>query len=98
MAGKLEKDPTVERLKTNERAINACSFFAHLYLLIAVIFGWALFYLEDFGQLLHFLQVMVFAGGNELWNFKLTLVLKENAFWLIDGLSLCYFVLYMEIK
>lgn len=65
------------------------NIFAHLYLLIAVIFGWALFYMEDFSQLLHFLQIMVFAGDNELWNFKLTLLLKEHTFWLILTVLLC---------
>ncbi len=65
------------------------NIFAHIYLLIAVIFGWALFYLEDFGQLLHFLQVMVFAADNELWSFKLTFVLKEHSFWLALTVLLC---------
>jgi len=65
------------------------AIFGHLYLLIAVVFGWALFYFENFEQLLAFLKIMVFACENDWWSFKLTFVLKEHLYWLILTVLLC---------
>lgn len=64
-------------------------FVGHIYLLLAVVFGWALFYFTDFERLNYFLSIMVGLSGNPLWNFELSLVLQENVFWLVMSILLC---------
>lgn len=71
------------------KVIKAVPIFGHIYLLVAAIFGWTLFYFVEFDRLLHFLSVMVGAAGNPLWSFKLNLVLQNNMFWLILSVLLC---------
>jgi alginate O-acetyltransferase complex protein AlgI len=65
------------------------AFFSHVYLILIAIFGWALFYFEDFNTLVHFLSIMVGASGNAWWTIKLTLVLQNNMFWLMLAFLLC---------
>jgi alginate O-acetyltransferase complex protein AlgI len=71
------------------RVIKAIPIFGHLYLLVAVIVGWALFYFVDFDRLLHFLSIMFGATNNPLWSFKLGLVLQNHLYWLILTIILC---------
>ncbi len=78
----------IERLFLS-RVIKAIPIFGHIYLLIAAIFGWALFYFVDMERLLHFLSIMIGISGNELWSFKLNLVLQNHLFWLILTFLLC---------
>ncbi len=78
----------IERLFLS-KLIKAIPIFGHLYLIVAAIFGWALFYFVDFERLLHFLSVMVGAAGNPLWSFKLNLVLQNHVFWLSLAILLC---------
>jgi alginate O-acetyltransferase complex protein AlgI len=72
------------------RLIKAIPIFGHVYLLIAVIFGWALFYFVDFTRLLTFLNILIGNTSNPLWSFKLNLVLQNNIFWLLLTLLLCF--------
>jgi alginate O-acetyltransferase complex protein AlgI len=71
------------------RVLKAVPPFAHLYLIIATLFGWTLFYFAEMDRLLEFLKIMVGAAGNPLWSFKLNLVLQNHMFWLILALLLC---------
>jgi alginate O-acetyltransferase complex protein AlgI len=78
----------IERLFLS-RVIKAVPLFGHIYLLLAVIFGWALFYFVSTERLIHFLSIMVGASGNALWSFKLNLILQKHVFWLLLTVLLC---------
>jgi len=66
-------------------------FISHIYLLIAAVFGWALFYFTDFGKLTHFLSLMVgnVTEENGWWSPQLSLTLWQNLNWLIVAFLLC---------
>jgi len=78
----------IERLFLS-RIIKAAPLFGHIYLLLAVIFGWTLFYFVNTERLLHFLSIMVGVSGNALWSFKLNLLLQKHVFWLLLTVLLC---------
>jgi alginate O-acetyltransferase complex protein AlgI len=64
--------------------------FSHLYLLLAAVLGWGLFYFEDLNRLGAFFEILFgknHSGG--LWDYKLTLDLQENMFWLLLAVILC---------
>jgi len=63
--------------------------FSHIYLIIAVIFGWVLFYFVDFNRMWHYLRIMTFNTCNKLWDFSLNLTLQENMFWFVIAILLC---------
>jgi alginate O-acetyltransferase complex protein AlgI len=56
-------------------------FFSHIYLLFAVVIGWALFYFTDLPRLGEFFSVIFGTHGNAAWGLDVTLALRENAFW-----------------
>ena len=59
----------------------------HLYLLAAVVLGWALFYFDDFGRLGAYLALLFGAGA---WSSPdLGRVVREHVFWLALALALC---------
>ncbi|MCU0432078.1 MAG: MBOAT family protein [Bacteroidia bacterium] len=63
---------------------------SHVYLLIAAVLGWALFYFESLPRLGAFFEILFGAnrrGG--VWDMQLTLDLQENVFWLLLTLLLC---------
>lgn len=66
-------------------------FISHVYLLIAAVFGWALFYFTDFAKLTHFLSLMLgnITEKNGWWSPQLSLTLQQNVFWLIATIILC---------
>ncbi len=59
----------------------------HLYLLAAVVLGWALFYFEDFGRLGAYLGLLF--GAGEWSSPELGRVIREHLFWLALALALC---------
>ncbi len=63
--------------------------FSHLYLLFVVVLGWALFYFTDFKRLSSFFELLFGMTSNEVWNFKMNIVLQENMFWIAITLILC---------
>ena len=65
------------------------ALFSHLYLLLAVVFGWVLFYFTDFTRLFTYLQVMFGFAGAPLWDMNLQLHLLNNLFWLIAAILCC---------
>ncbi|MBA3548618.1 MAG: MBOAT family protein [Nannocystis sp.] len=61
----------------------------HLYLLFAVVLGWALFYFDDLDRLGAYLQRM-FGGGQQLTSGPgLEIVVREHCFWLALTLVMC---------
>lgn len=61
----------------------------HLYLLFAVVIGWALFYFEDLDQLVAFLQLLFGATAQPGYDPALQSLLQANAYWLVLALGLC---------
>ena len=64
-------------------------FFNHLYLIFAVVIGWALFYFTDLNRLWRFLQTLFGAAGAGLWDVQLEVVLLNNLLWLVIALVGC---------
>lgn len=62
--------------------------FQHIYLCLAVMLGWSLFYFTDLGKLAGYLTVM-FGGRDAPLIGDLGLVVGEHAFWLLVSLALC---------
>ncbi len=62
---------------------------SHLYLLLAVVVGWVLFYFTDFGQLREFCSILFGFAGHPLWDVGLELVLLNHIFWLAAAVACC---------
>ena len=63
--------------------------FSHLYLIFAVVIGWALFYFTDLNRLWRFLQTRFGVAGAGLWDVQLEVVLLNNLLWLVIALVGC---------
>jgi alginate O-acetyltransferase complex protein AlgI len=64
-------------------------FFGHLYLIIAVIFGWAIFYFTDTVQLSSCLGAMFGANGLALTDILTVSKLKGSLWLIIAAVILC---------
>jgi alginate O-acetyltransferase complex protein AlgI len=64
-------------------------FFGHVYLVFAVIIGWALFYFTDLNRLWRYLGILFGRSKAGYWDFSLSLDLRENIFWLLLAVALC---------
>ena len=62
------------------------SVFRHIYALITIVFGWALFYFTDMTRLGQFFKAM-FTGGFD--DISLEIKLSSNCFWIIAALIAC---------
>ncbi|MFA9380621.1 MAG: MBOAT family protein [Acetanaerobacterium sp.] len=58
-------------------------FFAWLYLMLAVVLGWALFYFTDLTRLGQFFGVLFGAGENPLYDMALGINVSSNLVWII---------------
>lgn len=65
------------------------SFFSHLYLIIAAIFGWALFYFEDMSRLGKCLSGMFGGNSAPLYDEIALSSIKSNCFIIIAAIILC---------
>jgi alginate O-acetyltransferase complex protein AlgI len=73
------------------------SVFGHIYLIIAMVFSWTLFYFTDLNRLWKFLTVLVGANGNKLITFEFKLIFMANMYWLAFAIIFCMPVyLYMH--
>ncbi len=61
----------------------------HLYLLVAVVLGWALFYFEDFARLAAFLRLIAGVGEQPAGLAQLGELVRANLLWLSLALLLC---------
>ncbi len=57
-------------------------FFSWLYLIFAVVMGWALFYFTDMSRLGQFLGILFGVGPNPLFDGALGITLSSNSIWL----------------
>lgn len=79
----------LERLITFNRINKVPGFLLRIYLLFAVVLGWALFYFTDSSKLLICFQSLFHVSNVEWWDYSLTLTIKENIYWMILALILC---------
>ncbi len=61
----------------------------HVYLLSAVVVGWALFYFTDFGRLGLFFRVASGGGSGPLVSAELVAMVATHAFWLVLAVICC---------
>lgn len=66
------------------------AFFSHLYLLLAVVLGWVLFYFTDFTRLLTYLKTMFGLTGAPLADMSLQIGVFNNIFWLAAAVIACF--------
>lgn len=62
----------------------------HIYSIFLIVFGWVIFYFEDFGRLGQFIKVIFGAGGNRLWDIITGSELAGNAYLLVISLICCF--------
>ncbi|MDQ3109229.1 MAG: MBOAT family protein [Bacteroidota bacterium] len=65
------------------------AFFGHIYLLIAMVLSWALFYFTDMDRLWHFLSIIFGATDNKLISFEFKIVFQENLYWMLFAIIMC---------
>ena len=59
------------------------SLFAHIYLIVAVIVSWVLFYYTDFGRMTDYLSIMLGMTEAPLHTDATTKLISTNAYWLL---------------
>lgn len=64
--------------------------FSHIYFVFAMMMGWTLFYFTDLDAFWKYLNVMFGNTANALIDAEFLLVLKENIFWLVLAIVLCF--------
>jgi alginate O-acetyltransferase complex protein AlgI len=79
----------LERLITFKRINKVPGFFLRIYLLLAVVLGWALFYFTDSSRLLTCFKSLFHVTDVPWWDYSLTLTIKENIYWMILAFVLC---------
>lgn len=79
----------LERLITFNRINKVPGFLLRIYLLFAVVLGWALFYFTDSSKLLICFKSLFHVSNVAWWDYSLTLTLKENIYWMILAFILC---------
>lgn len=62
---------------------------SHVYLLTAVVLGWALFYFDDTSHLASFGAVLFHVADTPLTSVELHTTLRTHAFWLVLAVVLC---------
>lgn len=65
------------------------AFFAHLYTLVVVFFGWVLFYFTDFTQGIVVLRGMFGLNGNPWINFESQTIALNYVFFLLAAVIAC---------
>ena len=79
----------IERLISFDRLNKVPTIFMRIYLLFAVVLGWALFYFTESSRLLICFKGLFHQSNNAWWDYSLTLTIKENVYWLILAILLC---------
>jgi len=61
----------------------------HVYSIIIIVFGWAIFYYTDIHQLSSFIKIIAGFSDNPLSNMEVNSIFMNNIYWLILSLALC---------
>ncbi len=80
---------SIERLFLSKVLKKIPAVFSHLYLMLMVVIGWALFYFTDLGKLGTYLSIMFGGAGRSLWDLQLEITLANNVFWIILAVVFC---------
>ena len=64
-------------------------FVSHTYLLLAALFGWAIFYFTDLWRMFSFVAVMLGVSDHAWWDLSLSIQLKANLIWLCIAILFC---------
>ena len=79
----------IERLGLGALLARLPRAFSHVYLLLAVVLGWALFYFEDTSRLAELGAVLFHVADTPLTSVELSTTLSTHAFWLALALVMC---------
>jgi alginate O-acetyltransferase complex protein AlgI len=61
----------------------------HVYALVLIVLGWAIFYFTDLGKLGAFVSVLAGQTGAGAWDIELVSTLQAHAIWLVFALVAC---------
>lgn len=64
------------------------SVILHLYSMFIIVFGWVIFYFDDFGRLAQFIKTMFGFGSGGVWNILVQDSLAGNAY-LLAAAAVC---------
>jgi alginate O-acetyltransferase complex protein AlgI len=64
--------------------------FSHSYLIFAALIGWVFFYFEDLKKLKLIFGILFGQSGNEWASLTFHTVVRENIFWFILAILLCF--------
>jgi alginate O-acetyltransferase complex protein AlgI len=62
---------------------------SHIYLLLAAMIGWVLFYFVDMSSVVHYLSILFGQSGNKWNSLEFNTVFMANIYWLILAIILC---------
>ena len=65
------------------------AFISHVYLLLAAMIGWVLFYFVDMSSVVKYLSILFGQSGNKWNSLEFNSVLMSNIYWLILAIILC---------
>lgn len=57
--------------------------FSHIYLIVALLVGWTLFYFTDVNRAFEYIKILFGFTNNELTNNELKLVFTNNIYWIL---------------
>lgn len=79
----------MERLFLGKLLERVPRLFSHLYLLLAMIFGWVLFYFTSLDRALAYLGRMLGFGAAPLYDLPTLIDLSNNCIWLLIAILFC---------
>lgn len=57
--------------------------FSHIYLIVALLVGWTLFYFTDVNRAFEYIKILFGFTNNEFTNNELKLVFTNNIYWIL---------------
>jgi alginate O-acetyltransferase complex protein AlgI len=66
------------------------NIFAHIYLLLAMLLGWVLFYFDKMANVQQYIRILFAFANNDLHHASLLTILANHIFWLILAILLCF--------
>ena len=64
-------------------------FIAHIYLVVAALLGWGIFYFTDLSTLGTFFSILFGFSSNPVLDFELGIVIRNYIFWIIAAVTFC---------
>jgi alginate O-acetyltransferase complex protein AlgI len=79
----------LERLFLQKFFSKLPAFVSHIYLLLAAMVGWVLFYFVDMHSVVKYLSILFGQSGNKWNSLEFNTVFMSNIYWLILAIILC---------